>query len=635
MNSGLKRLGLSVAALLGGIILALGAVAWLVDRTQVIAAVESQIQRATGLDLVLRDGAEVSLFPGGSVKFRNATLEGDGKDEPALSVGEITVNLRMLPLATGRFEISDITLISPRLVVTREGDTSNWTGILDTLSGTLKPGPDSPVSFSEIRIKDGILVYQDRDRGILEELSGIDLSLAWPSISKTFGATGQFSWHGQRVEASLTLTDFVAALAGQRSGLRLRVAAAPLKLAFDGSLATHPNLAADGTLTADSSSLRQVIAWADREPPVPGGLGRFALKAKTAVAGSTVTLGNVNLELDGNTAEGMLTFSSNGRRILQGTLAAEALDLSSYFGPPSPSHRAHDWSQRPIDITALSGFDVDIRLSAASVALGATKLGRTALTANVAGGALTFSVAEAQVFGGLAKGSLVITPGAEAQAAVKTQFQLADVDLEASLADLIGSRKVSGRGTLTVSLQAFGASAYDFARTLDGTATLTGRDGALNGVNVEQLLRRLERRPLSGTGDFRTGRTPFKQLDIGLRFNDGIGMTDDIRMDSPAVRMVMAGTVSAPLRELDLKGSAALTGNDPSGFELPFIVQGAWDNPMILPDTEVLLRRSPASAPLFPKARDTLRNAIERLTGSPSNGAQPATGAPRAPTTQN
>lgn len=638
MANGLKRLGISVAALIGGVVLALTLVSWLVDKAQVVAAVERQIHSATGLDFVLRDGADVSLFPGGTVTFRNAMLKGDGRDEAALSVAEIAVNLRTLPLATGRFEIADVTLTGPRLTVTRNGDNTNWTGILATLARSLKPGPDKLVSFSEIRIKDGTLLYHDRARDIIETLSGIDLSLAWPSISRTFGATGQFSWRGKPIDASVTLADFVAALSGQRSGLKMRLAAAPLKLAFDGTLATQPNLIAEGTLTADSPSFREVLTWAEREPFTPEGLGRFALKARASVNGATVNLANVNLELDGNTAEGVLSFSGNGRRALQGTLAVEALNLTPYIAPARRmTTQARDWSRRAIDMSALSALDVDMRLSAATVALGSARLGRTALSLNTAGGALTLSVAETQVFGGLGKGSLTMTPAAEKQAAVKTQFQLIDVDLEASLAELLSIRKLSGRGTLSVALDSAGASPYDFAQSLGGTAVLTGRGGALNGVNVEQLLRRLERRPLSGTGDFRSGRTPFETIAMTLRFNEGLATTDDIRMEGPTVRMAMAGTVSAPLRELDLKGSAALIGvsSDPNGFELPFVVQGPWDNPIILPDTEVLLQRSPASAPLFNsvrerKTRDTLRNALERLTG-PSQSAPAAVPGPSSP----
>ena len=61
-----------------------------------------------------------------------------------------------------------------------------------------------------------------------------------------------------------------------------------------------------------------------------GGFGRFALKAQTNVVGSNIALSGVNIELDGNTGEGVLTFAGDGRKTLQGTLAADRLDLTPY-----------------------------------------------------------------------------------------------------------------------------------------------------------------------------------------------------------------------------------------------------------------------------------------------------------------
>jgi AsmA protein len=58
---------------------------------------------------------------------------------------------------------------------------------------------------------------------------------------------------------------------------------------------------------------------------------------------------------------------------------------------------------------------------------------------------------------------------------------------------------------------------------------------------------------------------------------------------------------------------------------LPFIVQGPWNDPIMLPDTQSLLLRSPAAAPLLEGARgrvsrDSVRSAIDRLIGGPSAG---------------
>src|SRR6202011_82471 len=149
-----------------------------------------------------------------------------------------------------------------------------------------------------------------------------------------------------------------------------------------------------------------------------------------------------------------------------------------------------------------------------------------------------------------------------------------DVDLQACASELFGINKLSGRGNLGVSLVASASSPFGLAQSLDGTATLTGHDGAISGFNVEQLLKRLERRPLSGGGNFRSGATPYDNLTIALKFAEGIATAEDVRLEGPAARITLTGTASVPAREFDLKGIASLTSlpNAPSAFDLPFVV---------------------------------------------------------------
>src|SRR6267154_21219 len=97
-------------------------------------------------------------------------------------------------------------------VVTDGNGESNWTPFVETIARTMKPGAENQVSFSEIRIQDGALNYEDATNHVSEALGDIDLSLAWPSISRSFAATGQFDWRGERVDGSISVSDFVASL---------------------------------------------------------------------------------------------------------------------------------------------------------------------------------------------------------------------------------------------------------------------------------------------------------------------------------------------------------------------------------------------------------------------------------------
>ncbi|WP_041802114.1 AsmA family protein [Rhodopseudomonas palustris] len=638
MAQGLRRLGMSVAALLGLAAIALLATSGLLDREALRDAVEAQIRAVSGLELAVNGTIDVSVFPASHVSFHDVDLKTPNTDGPALRAAVLTANLRLLPLLLRRFEIADLVLSRPHIRVIRAADgSSNWTPFVETLTQTMQPGADNQMSFSEIRIEDGEINYLDEANHLSETIGKIDLSLAWPSISRTFAATGQFDWRGERIDGSISVNDFLAALSGERSGLKARIAGAPMKLAFDGAIANRASLMLEGTLSADGVSLRNALRWVGQEPPGGGGFGPFALRARASVVGPSMAMTNVNIELDKNVAEGVITYVNNGRPSLQATLAAGALDFTPYLSTIRLlASGARDWNRQLFDLGAVNPVDLDMRLSAAKLTIGSSTLGRTALGANLRGGTLALSVGEAQIYGGVAKGSFGISR-ADAVADVKAQFQFVDVDLMACASDLFGVRKLSGRGNLTVALEASGSSPFGLAQSLDGTASLTGHDGAISGFNVEQLLKRLERRPLSGGGNFRSGQTPFDTLNIGVHFHDGVATAEDIRIEGAAARITLTGTASVPAREFDLKGIASLASaaGAPPGFDLPFVVQGPWDDPLIFPDPESLIRRSPASAPLLDavkdrKTRDAVRSVLERFTAGQKKAEPDAAVAPPA-----
>jgi AsmA protein len=634
--TGFKRLGIAIAAIVLASFAALGAVSLFIPTDTVREQATAEIRNVTGLDLVLRGDVTVSLFPTGSISFADVTL-GD-QDKPVLAADRLTARLRFLPLLAGRIEIADVSLVRPHINVAFDRDNhSNWASLIDTLARALSPKTKRTVdatSFSEIRITEGTIAIDDAARGINETFTGVELALAWPSISKSFAATGNVVWHDEPIETSITLTDFAAALAGDRTGIKVRLTGTPIKFAFEGNGSTRPTLKIEGTLAADAPSLRDMLRWAGLRPLPGGGLGRFALKAKTNVSGGTIALSTVNVELDGNVAEGVMAFATDGRQTLQGTLAADEVDLTPYVATVRLlTSNERDWNRVPLAIDGLNSIDLDLRLSAARVTLARAKLGRTAVAANLRGGNLLVTIGESQAFGGLLKGSLTLA-GSDAGAEFKSQLNFTDVDLEKCLGEIFQFRRIDGRGDISVALDAAGNSVMGMTRTLNGTANLIGRQGSLVGWNVEQLLRRLERRPLSGTGDFRNGRTPFEKLTADFQIAEGIATVEHVSMEGSKVRLGLAGSASIPARDFDLRGVAALASADaPPTFELPFVVQGSWDDPILLPDTQALLARSPVASPLLNavrnrNTRDTVRSAIERLTGG---SISPPAGAPTAP----
>jgi AsmA protein len=600
--TGLKRLAIAVGAVVAAVVISLIALSFFIPAAKVRDAVAKEIHAVTGLDPILRGDMSVSLFPSGTVTFHNVVLGEDHNGDPGLVADELTARLRYFPLLAGRIEIAGVTLVRPTITVSfLPGGRSNWSGLIEALARALQPDPERTASFSEIGIQDGtVIIHQAGARkDTAERLDGVEFQLAWPSISRSFGASGRFVWHDEPIEASFTLGDFLAALSGDRSGIKVRLAGAPVKAAFDGALSAQPTLKIDGTLSVETPSLRDALHWTDARRLPFGGFGHFALKGHSSISGGAVSLSNVNVELDGNTAEGVITLSTD-RRTVQGTLAADTLDVTPYVsGIHFLAANERNWDQLPITLNGFSDSDLDLRISARSVKIASAQLGRTAVAANLRGGKLDVTIGESEAFGGTAKGSIGLA-SANGGVVVTSRVAFIDVDLEACLAQVFGIRRLEGRGNVTLNIEGSGPSVLAVTNTLSGTASLNAHNGALAGINVEQLLRRLERRPLSGNGDFRTGRTPFEQLVLTLKIEQGQVSVDDMHLTGPAVRLSVGGQVSVPTRDLDLKGVATLASNETANeFDLPFVVQGPWDDPIMLPDAQSLIRRSGAAAPLL------------------------------------
>jgi AsmA protein len=637
--TGLRRLGIALLAVIAAGAAVLTTAGYLISPDTVRSRVLRDVRAVTGLNPLLRGDTRVTLFPSGSVSFGDVVLGDPAK--PALTAERLTARLRFFPLLVGRVEIADVSLEHPTIAVDVEKNgRTNWSGLIQALARSQKPGGQRTASFSEMRINDGTVVLRNPARKLKETFDDVAFSLAWPSISKSFGATGRFMWHDEPLDMNLTLGDFAAALVGKRTGIKLRIAGEPVKVAFEGAFSVKPTVKIDGTLAADAASLRNALIWAGQKPLPGGGFGRFAIKAKANVTGGSIGLSNVNVELDGNSAEGVLNFATDGRQTLQGTLASDTLDLSPYVSTVKLlTANRREWDTGHIGVEGLAGTDFDLRLSAAKVVLADATLGRTAIGANLRDGHLTVTIGEAQAYGGVVKGSVSLA-SLDNGVDVKSQLHFSEVDLQSCLGALFGLHRLEGKGDISFAVEGAGDSVLAVTHTLNGTATLKGRDGAIAGLDVEQLLRRLERRPLSGSGDFRTGRTPYDKLAIALKIVRGKVNVEDMKVTGPAVKLAMAGSASIPQRELDLTGTAALVAAARPGtapFALPFFVQGSWDDPIMLPDAEALIRRSGAAAPLLNAVRErgvgnAARSVIDRLTGRGAT-AQPAADQSAAPTT--
>ena len=170
-----------VAALFGVALLGLVGNSWFLNRRRAAAGGRGADPRRHRPRPGRVNGAiDVSVFPGSYVSFHDVGLKGGGTADPALAVDVLTANLRLLPLLLRRFEIADVMMLRPhiRVVQGKRAGESNWTPFIETIARTMQPGAENQVSFSEIRIQDGVLTYQDAANRVTE--SSATSICRWP-----------------------------------------------------------------------------------------------------------------------------------------------------------------------------------------------------------------------------------------------------------------------------------------------------------------------------------------------------------------------------------------------------------------------------------------------------------------------
>jgi AsmA protein len=509
-----------------------------------------------------------------------------------------------------------------KLRVRTEGG-SNWDPAVAALNR--KTNDRDTASLPDLRINAGEIEFIEDATQQRSIIRGIDLALAWPGVDRAAAVSGQFEVRGETVEVSALIAEPLALTRGEQSNVKMRLVSAPARLGFDGKIALSGTLA-EGVVNVESRSLRQVLRWFGHMPGSGPTLSAFSLKGDAVVTRRSLALSRTSVEIDGNVAEGAVVVELDTNRArIQAILDAGRLVATSYLSDWALIPNATSgWSKQPIDLSLMTAADLDLRLSAREVVIGQATLGRTAASLSSRNGRLTLTLGESVAYGGLVRGALVIIPAGAEGMDVRATMNVQRAQISPALGEWFNFRRIEGTGSAQVSLEARGATIDQFASSVSGQITLTGIEGTLVGVNAEAILRRLERRPLASAGvEGRTGRTAFDRLAATFKLAKGVATSEDIILDGPIVRIAAEGIVNAAVRDLDLKGVATLKrqgGANELPFELPFIVQGPWNDPFALPDPQSLIRRSGAAAPLrdITRDRDALRavsDAISRQAG--------------------
>ena len=527
------------------------------------------------------EAATFALFPWPSLRVVDARLN-DAYGVNLLSAPTARLDLSLVELIHGRIAPARAILVSP--TVTLDIDRLPFAGAADgsaapaSVAGALTP-------LASLSLSNGVVRILSHKRGLDTLIANVRGRLDGLTIGNQLRFDLSAVWRNTPVALLGVLGDPEAAAKGAPSPFAFALNSPFAKFAFSGELAGGDMPSAEGDMTASISSIAALTAFLNAESPLDLASDDLTITAKIKAEPDTFMLGDATLTSAGQTFEGALQIAlSGGRPTVSGTLAADAVALAPLLGS---SERLYDpadgWSAKPFALAAPPPFDLDLRLSAARLDVYGRALSNAAASVIVNGGRLSANLIEAAAYDGRLEGEAAVEwLGQDLK--IRARGELAAADLGAAFADF-GRPVATGRGGARFAVETSGASPAAAIAGLSGSASLEAANGGIVGVNLEEALRRSQRRPIDVARDMRLGGTAFDTLGVSFMLDNGRARVERGAMTSRGVGAELEGLVDLVTRRWDLRLTAVQT--DAAGEEsqnaahLTLDIDGPWSAPNI------------------------------------------------------
>jgi AsmA protein len=509
--------------------------------------------------------------------------------------------LRLLPLLGGQLELADVSLIRPRLTVVEAGREALQSRILASLAAD---DIASTLDLSRVVIVDGAIIRAS-DAGTREVLTSLNVILRKAHGQDAIDAVIGARWRGETIEATVLGFDPRRYGAAEVTPLVMSLSTRLASAQFDGRITRTAQgfvSQADGNLSFASPDLPGLATWLGTTVPVSAGM---ALKGHGEARFSTsgLSLNGARFTLDDQSFDGVVTLrlGDDGRLGVAGTLATDQFDVTQAMRAIVPA-RASDggWSREPLDLGWVPRGDVDLRLSVGKLGIRNATITNAALAVIGRHGRADVTLGAAEFHRGTVKGRLGVVANSRGGLDARGHITFDRIDTTALLTNLGGGRRVAGLASGSASIESTGDSPAAMMRNLDGRITLALRQGEIVGVNLPEVLRRMEKRSLLAALDVRGGRTPFEFATISGRITRGLLELSEGSMTSSATRVQFGGQVNLADRTVAITGLAQ--GPESAAKDspvLPFEVTGTFDDPAVMPDARSIIQRSGAAAPLL------------------------------------
>ena len=545
--------------------------------------VAESLNAATGASAPVRwgapDAAAFRALPWPSLSIVGLRLD-DALGANLISAPEARLDLSPGELVKGRLAPVRASLVTP--IVTIDLDRPPW-GAREA-RGEERP-PDALAPLAGLSLTNGVLRVVSKSRGldtVIENVQGrVDGLAAGDRMRVNLSAL----WRDAPISISGSLDNLERAGRGEPSAFELALVSPIANLSFSGALAGGEAPSVAGDVSASVPSVKALARVVGADPPSFVAADDAAVVGKLQATPNEATLADATVTSARQTLQGAMRVAGfDGRPSVSGSFDSDRLAIAPFVGPAPPLlDREGDWSVLPFALAPPRNFDLDLRLSAGRLDVYGRELANAAASAILKDGVLTLSLVDAAAYGGRLQGETrVACVGNDVN--VRARARLSAADFGAAFSDL-GWFVPTGQGTLEFALETTGASPAAVVAGLGGSASLKLGQGAVSGVNLEEALRRSQRRPIDVARDMRIGGTAFDTLALEFAFGHGIAHVVNGELAAHGVAANLQGQVDLLAQRWDLHANAIQTDAagqaSKDGARLSFDIEGPWTSPTI------------------------------------------------------
>jgi len=521
------------------------------------SGIADRLERDTGYRLTIAGSTKIGLWPSANITMNDVRLEGpkDREEVSRMTIGSIRANLTLASLWSGHPEITELAINRPLLSVPLRRERQAATTPPSSKQASASSSADSNAPRIErITVTDATVVFSNLRDHFESRVERINAS-AVIDADRKISVTGNARAGDHPLRFDIKATAPLPPLERQNVPLELSLEAPGI---LQAPMSGKAELRLNGPLLMING--------------LSGTIGDGAFNGWASVDGSSKPL--VKLDLD--------------FRRLDIATTTSATSQASQSSSPSSSQSARSWSEDTINLIGLNYVDAEIRLSAAELNIGGAHLAPAAIYSTLASGILKCSLANLGVYGGQANGEIGIdasagTPG------YTFRSDLVGVRALPLLQGAAGFDRLDGKLQAKITVRSTGQSQHAIMSNISGTVFANFQDGAIQGLNVAQIIRTLTSTPLSGWQESHGQATDLSQLSASFRVEKGQATTTDLNLVGPLVRMTGAGTIDLPNKTLAFRVEPKIVmttqgqgrAADSVGLAVPVMIEGPWTEPRI------------------------------------------------------